>query len=215
MTSIQSIYDLYRKLRREGMAPVKALEFVREDIERLNTMLRAELVKMVRDWETRHQQDGTRSTAGQAASSSEVLARETAQSPDSTVLLESDEAPGDNAWFGPDSTLILIVRDSDTAFRLNPQQLDHDAVIGRSADTFAVLPDIDLLGQQAAQKGVSRGHAAVRYDVQRAMLHIVDLDSANGTFINNQRLYPKEVRALRSGDELRLGRLALQVHFQH
>lgn len=219
MTSIQSVYDLYRKLRREGMVPGGALEFVREDIAHLSSMHRTELVKMVRDWEARHQ--------GAGASLRELkpeppridnglIAHDPLyESPDSTSRLDTPDPQLDTAFFGSQSTLILIVKGTNAAYRLQPQLLDHDAVIGRSADTFAVLPDIDLLGQQGAQKGVSRGHAAIRFDKKRSMLHVVDLDSANGTFVNNLRLYPQEVRALRHGDELRLGRLTMQVYFQH
>jgi pSer/pThr/pTyr-binding forkhead associated (FHA) protein len=44
---------------------------------------------------------------------------------------------------------------------------------------------------------------------------IVDLDSVNHTYINGQRLHPKEVRVLRDGDELRLGKLSIKVTFKH
>jgi pSer/pThr/pTyr-binding forkhead associated (FHA) protein len=39
------------------------------------------------------------------------------------------------------------------------------------------------------------------------------MNSANGTFVNGQRLHPQEVRVLRHGDELRLGRMVFQTLF--
>ena len=60
---------------------------------------------------------------------------------------------------------------------------------------------------------VSRHHAEIVFE--RGFFVVHDLASANGTFINGQKLYPQEVRVLRDGDELRLGRLILHVYFQH
>jgi len=40
-----------------------------------------------------------------------------------------------------------------------------------------------------------------------------DLGSANGSFLNGQRLYPNEKRIVRDSDELRLGRLVMRVRF--
>ncbi|RMG88346.1 MAG: FHA domain-containing protein, partial [Chloroflexi bacterium] len=44
-------------------------------------------------------------------------------------------------------------------------------------------------------------------------LHIKDLGAKNGTFLNGQKLVPEQPRVLRDGDEIRLGRLILEVHF--
>jgi pSer/pThr/pTyr-binding forkhead associated (FHA) protein len=41
----------------------------------------------------------------------------------------------------------------------------------------------------------------------------VDRASANGTFVNGQRLHRNEVRVLRNGDDIRLGRLVLSAKF--
>ena len=50
---------------------------------------------------------------------------------------------------------------------------------------------------------------------EHATVLVSDLGSANGSFINGQRMMPKEVRVLRHGDELRLGKLVLLASFRH
>ena len=82
-------------------------------------------------------------------------------------------------------------------------------VLGRSDSKSSYLPDIDLAIFKALDKGVSRRHAAfVRYENK---LHIVDLSSVNGTFLNGSRLSPEVPYPVRSGDKLVLGELALQL----
>jgi hypothetical protein len=70
-----------------------------------------------------------------------------------------------------------------------------------------------FLMQGADDLGVSRLHVALRYDANDNILHVYDLSSANGTYINSQRLHAREMRLLRNGDILQLGRLALQIQF--
>ena len=78
-------------------------------------------------------------------------------------------------------------------------------VMGRSDDALNYVPDIDLSPYDSRDKGVSRRHAAlVNYE---GNLHIVDLYSANGTFLNGKRLQPDQPYALLAYNELRLGTL--------
>ncbi len=79
-----------------------------------------------------------------------------------------------------------------------------DAVTGQS-------PAIALDDYQAAELGVSRRHAALVPEDDA--LKIVDLGSSNATFLNGQRLVPNQLRILRDGDELRLGKLIIRVQF--
>ena len=74
-------------------------------------------------------------------------------------------------------------------------------------------PDIDLAAFNAEELGVSRLHAVLKR--HENTVSISDLNSKNNTYINGQRLHPNEVRALRDGDEIRLGRLAMKVSFKH
>ncbi|MEO8608610.1 MAG: FHA domain-containing protein [Chloroflexota bacterium] len=80
-------------------------------------------------------------------------------------------------------------------------------VLGRSDSKSSYIPDVDLATFRALDKGVSRRHAAfVRY---QGKLHIVDLSSVNGTFLNGSRLTPEMPYPLNVGDRLTLGELAL------
>lgn len=82
-------------------------------------------------------------------------------------------------------------------------------VLGRSDAKSSYLPDIDLAPYKALDLGVSRRHAAlVAY---QNSLHIVDLSSVNGSFLNGKRLQPEIPYQLNSGDQLVLGELNLTL----
>ncbi len=70
------------------------------------------------------------------------------------------------------------------------------AVIGRDGANEVVM-DEDT---------VSARHALLRFDGRRWWVE--DLDSTNGTFVNGQRV--TGARAVRSGDEIRFGRVAVR-----
>jgi len=120
-----------------------------------------------------------------------------------------------NEYFGLDSVLMLTMRDLNERFELRPQLRNHELVIGRSTSNSAMAPDVDLSYIGGAEKGVSRLHLAIRYQADDNAIQIYDLGSANGSCVNGQRLHPRELRILRNGDQLRLGRLVLQVRFMH
>lgn len=78
-------------------------------------------------------------------------------------------------------------------------------IIGRSDMNSSYRPDIDLMACNALEKGVSRRHAAlVRY---QGLVHILDLNSVNGTFLNGERLQPDIPYPLNPDDDLRFGTL--------
>jgi hypothetical protein len=134
------------------------------------------------------------------------------------ALLETDELFFDHEYFGPDSVLSLQVRgatdiDLTQSYEIRPQESEGDLVIGRFGDGSTLVPDIDLTEHHAEQRGVSRLHLSLHYDPRNNNLLVMDMGSANGTFINGQRLHPNEVRLLRNGDELRLGKMVMAVAF--
>jgi ribosomal protein L37E len=120
-----------------------------------------------------------------------------------------------NDYFGPDSVLILDLRDQESHIALRPQTRSQELVLGRSTQNTAMRPDVDLSRAQAEELGVSRLHLSLTYDRESNTLQISDLGSSNGTFVNGQKLHPKELRILRHGDDLRLARLAMRVRYQH
>ncbi len=120
-----------------------------------------------------------------------------------------------NDYFGPDSVLLLHLRDQENHIALRPQTRSQELVLGRSTQNTAMRPDVDLSRAQAEELGVSRLHLSLTYDHESNTIQISDLGSSNGTFVNGQKLHPKELRILRNGDDLRLGRLAMRVRYQH
>jgi pSer/pThr/pTyr-binding forkhead associated (FHA) protein len=82
-------------------------------------------------------------------------------------------------------------------------------VLGRSDEALRYTPDIDLSAYNSLDKGVSRRHAAlVNY---RGVTHVIDLFSANGTYLNGKRLPPEQPYPLGEYNELRLGTLDIII----
>jgi hypothetical protein len=90
--------------------------------------------------------------------------------------------------------------------------LTKEVNIGRLDTASASFPDVDLTSAGGLEKGVSRRHAKITR--RGSKVFIEDLGSINGTFLNRKKLTPYLPQALKSGDELQLGRLILQVSFQ-
>ncbi len=125
---------------------------------------------------------------------------------------EADLVQAGQAYFGQSSSLLLNVRGAERPIYVKLQD-GQDVVLGRTSSHTGALPDIDLTPYRAAEQGVSRSHARLR--CQDNAITITDLGSVNYTYVNGQRLYQNEVRVLRDGDEVRLGRLVVHVAFHH
>lgn len=82
-------------------------------------------------------------------------------------------------------------------------------ILGRSDANSQYLPDVDLAECDALNKGVSRRHAAIV--AFQGIVHIIDLNSVNGTFLNGQRLPANEPHALSADDQISLGTLPLKL----
>src|SRR5690606_13551123 len=82
-------------------------------------------------------------------------------------------------------------------------QIENQIIIGRYDKTSQSQPDIDLGGYGAEEKGVSRRHLAIRADDEQ--LVVIDLDSGNGTMLNNNRLDPNVPYPVKNEDKLQLG----------
>jgi pSer/pThr/pTyr-binding forkhead associated (FHA) protein len=83
--------------------------------------------------------------------------------------------------------------------------------LGREAQEQQT-PDVNLSPYGGREKGVSRRHASLRLD--RRQLLLMDLGSSNGTQLNGSPLVSHEPVRLENGDEIRLGKLAIRVHFK-
>lgn len=89
--------------------------------------------------------------------------------------------------------------------------ISDQIVLGRVDVETQQAPDVGLDEYNAQELGVSRRHAAIL--VEDNALKIMDLGSANATYMNGQKLIAHQARILRDGDELRLGRLVMRVTF--
>jgi len=81
--------------------------------------------------------------------------------------------------------------------------------LGRATGSQAIVPDVDLDTYGAQDQGISRLHAEIRLD--ETGIHVVDLDSVNGTLINGKRIEPQEPKEIRNKDIIQLGGMQLQV----
>ncbi|MHB8626200.1 MAG: FHA domain-containing protein [Aggregatilineales bacterium] len=112
-------------------------------------------------------------------------------------------------FFSSESTLVIQVRGYKGALEAFPRD---KMIIGRGFSPVQGQPFLDLSPFDGEALGVSRYHAEIRF--LNNTLVITDLDSDNGTFINEMRLYPYEIRVLHNNDELRVGKLAMKVSFK-
>ncbi len=88
--------------------------------------------------------------------------------------------------------------------------LSNRATLGRhSAKDTRVSPTVSLNSYDAFNRGISRVHATLYYDDDRATAMLVDEYSTNGTWINGQRVAPMTPTPLQNGDEIRLSRLRI------
>lgn len=95
---------------------------------------------------------------------------------------------------------------------IHPVDTSQDIIIGRQPreDDPPVTIDLDVFEGNA--KTVSRQHAMIK--PLRGMLVLVDLDSINGTFVNDHRALPTKRYGLYDGDELTFGHVTVQLRFE-
>jgi len=115
-------------------------------------------------------------------------------------------APGPGS--GPLRSVVFEITGSGRSAEV---QLTGDSIIlGRHDKRTSMMPALDLTDDGALDKGVSRRHA--RLLLKGNQLLIEDLDSANGTWVNDVTIAPNQPFPLQHGDFIRLGRLRLHVN---
>jgi hypothetical protein len=105
--------------------------------------------------------------------------------------------------------LVLLVRGMVERLMLEEKT---PVTLGRTDVKSRTIPDVDLTPYGALDRGVSREHATLQIAGDRIL--VTDLGSTNGTFVAGLRLPPNTPAELHKGDELMLGRLAIQVLFR-
>lgn len=106
-------------------------------------------------------------------------------------------------------SLKVRVLESDRTIQL---PATAEVLLGREDAAHGIFPDLDLAPDRGLERGVSRRHAKV---LQRGgEVYVEDVGSANGTFLNGQRLTPYLPYPVKDGDELQVGQLRLKVNLQ-
>ena len=85
----------------------------------------------------------------------------------------------------------------------------NEFTLGRISEGQPIMPDVDLSPYQAYSRGVSRLHAVIKREASHIFL--MDLGSANGTYVNGKRLSPNVEHPLTNGDVVALGKLKFQI----
>jgi hypothetical protein len=137
---------------------------------------------------------------------------ETAKLPFSSTLPEPGPPPLLGQEFGPalDAKQVTFVIPSSG--RRVSLTLEEEIHVGRADPARPNQPQLDLTYDNGAEYGVSRLHAAIQTSHRGVAL--VDLNSTNGTLLNNYRLPPDLPYPLHNGDEIRFGRLLVHVFFE-
>ncbi len=120
-------------------------------------------------------------------------------------------APREAEEFLISARLVIPLEEGDVSEHVIA--VEDRIVIGRVDHRTDFLPDLNLSRYAAWEKGVSRLHAAIHRD--GGQLYLVDLASTNGTYLNGERLSPREPHVLADGDSVRLGLFELKIYYQY
>lgn len=135
-----------------------------------------------------------------------------------TEILDLDEVNLDDEYSHQDGTNANNANDQEPLICLKignqsrqiETRLTKAVHLGRLDPTSDVFPEIDLTDDNGLENGVSRRHA--RISKKDSHIIIEDLGSINGTFVNGKRLAPYLGEALKSGDQLQLGNLIIEIN---
>ena len=104
--------------------------------------------------------------------------------------------------------IVIFVADHDEPLAI---VVPDRITIGRRGGGYVPRPHVDLDRHGAFEAGVSRVHAAIHRD--DTGFYIEDLDSSNGTRLNDVKLPPNERQPLPNASEVRLGSLQLRLFY--
>ena len=97
--------------------------------------------------------------------------------------------------------LITLRKTSDSSFNRKFEFTNYPVKLGRESDNDIVLED--------PRKVVSRSHAKIIDS--SGLIQVVDLGSANFTYLNGNQLFPNDENALKTGDIIKIGDYELDV----
>jgi pSer/pThr/pTyr-binding forkhead associated (FHA) protein len=103
--------------------------------------------------------------------------------------------------------LRVRIEESGEEFALNALR---KLIIGRNDKEETV--DINLVPYGGYRLGVSRRHAQI--ELRQGRWFLTDLESQNGTRLNNLEIYPLVAYEIPSGSRLQFGELVLNLYFE-
>jgi uncharacterized Zn finger protein (UPF0148 family) len=128
------------------------------------------------------------------------------QQPAIAPLSKAPSIPPASPQIMPDSISgRLVIQDSQISLPIPAGK--QEIILGREDPVTGIFPDIDLDPYGGHEAGVGRRHA--RLILKGGQVFLEDLDSVNGTAVNRQRIPAHESVPLKSGDEVRFGKMAL------
>lgn len=86
---------------------------------------------------------------------------------------------------------------------------EGEILIGRNDLANQVIVDIDLTALGGRERKVSRKHARLHFKQGRLLLE--DWESLYGTYVNKQKLVPKQPQSIQAGDEIRLAEMIFKM----
>lgn len=104
--------------------------------------------------------------------------------------------------------IILAERDSQEMFALSHCG-NSEIIVGRTDRLANYTPTLDLAFFGGYRLGVSRLHISII--IEEESVTVIDLKSCNGTSLNDMPLEALKPYPLKTGDELQLGSLILEV----
>ncbi len=127
-----------------------------------------------------------------------------------TKKLGTDELEAGGDKLDAEHIIFLHVMGHDDPITV---QVNVQIVLGRISDEAGGdKAHLNLDGYGAESLGISRRHALLSRDEIR--LHLSDLGSTNGTFLNGQRVGENAYAVVRDGDEIRLGQMTMRLFFK-
>lgn len=123
------------------------------------------------------------------------------------VRLSSENTPSpsaaDAATTQSESPVSLVLIETGNEYSISK----NIVLVGRESIPDDVFPDIDLTPDDP-DGYVSRQHIQIQRQDEDHI--IIDLNSKNGTFVNNKRLSAGTPLTLANGDDIRLGKLRMK-----
>jgi ribosomal protein L40E len=107
--------------------------------------------------------------------------------------------------------ILLNEQKHDLGVHIKIDDAERSWTVGRTIEQLNHFVAIDLTPHGAKERGVSRSHAEIKFDVDSGHWLLSDLGSQFGTFINDEKLTPQQPVPLADGQVVRFGGVEFRV----